>query len=73
MFDSRARKARSRPAHEAGAPRPRDERHAAIRVELLERIREVCLGMPDELFLELIEAMAELELKYELRDGPAPK
>lgn len=53
--------------------RAQDERLEVIRAELLGRIRPVCRDMPDELFLEMIEAMAAIQLKYELRDGLAPK
>ena len=47
--------------------RARSERLGAIRAELLERIRPVCTGMPQDLFLEMVESMASIQLKYELR------
>jgi hypothetical protein len=50
--------------------RARSERLGVIRRELLERIRPVCSRMPQDLFLELIESMAAIQLKYELRTSP---
>ena len=50
--------------------RARAERLAIIRDELLHRIRPICESMPDELFLEMVESMAALQLKYELSDAP---
>ncbi|NUO37253.1 MAG: hypothetical protein HOQ17_01870 [Gemmatimonadaceae bacterium] len=47
--------------------RARAERLDTIRDELLERIRPVCALMPHDLFLELVESMAAIQLKYELR------
>jgi hypothetical protein len=47
--------------------RARAERLSIIRGELLERIRPVCSRMPRDLFLELVENMAAIQLKYELR------
>jgi hypothetical protein len=47
--------------------RAHSERLGAIRAELLERIRPVCAAMPQDLFLELVESMASIQLKYELR------
>ena len=46
--------------------RARAARLSAIRAELLVRIRPLCVGMPDELFLEMVESMAAVQLKYEL-------
>jgi len=46
--------------------RARAARLSAIRAELLVRIRPLCAGMPDELFLEMVESMAAVQLKYEL-------
>ena len=48
--------------------RARTERLGAIRAELLERIRPVCQQMPHDLFLEMVENMAAIQLKYELRN-----
>jgi hypothetical protein len=45
------------------------ERLGIIRRDLLRRIRPVCSRMPQDLFLELIESMAAIQLKYELRTG----
>jgi hypothetical protein len=47
--------------------RARTERLGAIRAELMARIRPVCTGMPHDLFLEMVESMASIQLKYELR------
>jgi hypothetical protein len=47
--------------------RARSERLGVIRNELLERIRPVCSRMPQDLFLELVDSMAAIQLKYELR------
>jgi hypothetical protein len=52
------------------AERARTERLAVIRRELVERIRPVCGGLPQDLFLELVESMAAIQLKYELRTSP---
>ena len=49
--------------------RARAERFAVIRMELLRRIRAVCGDMPDELFLEMVDGMAAVQLKYELNDS----
>ena len=49
--------------------RARTERLGVIRAELLRRIRPVCTDMPDELFLELVDAMAAVQLKYEMHEG----
>ena len=48
--------------------RARSERLGAIRAELIERIRKVCREMPQEPFLEMVESMAAIQLKYELRN-----
>jgi hypothetical protein len=50
--------------------RARAERLDIIRGELVERIRPVCGRMPQDLFLELVESMAAIQLKYELRTSP---
>jgi hypothetical protein len=39
-----------------------------IRADLLVRLRPVCTAMPNDIFLELIEAMAAVQLKYELHE-----
>ena len=52
--------------------RARAERLAVIRTELVIRVRPFCTAMPDELFLEMIETMAEIQLKYELHGSTAP-
>ncbi len=38
-----------------------------IEAELRRRLRSSCADMPDDLFQELVERMAALQLKYELR------
>jgi hypothetical protein len=53
--------------------RARAERLGTIRDELLERIRPVCSRMPQDLFLELVESMAAIQLKYELRTSPVDR
>lgn len=60
--------------------RARAERLRVIRTQLLPRIRPLCETMPDDLFLELVDAMAEIQLKYELHENrlgrgvhPAPQ
>jgi len=53
--------------------RARAERLETIRDELLVRIRPVCSRMPQDLFLELVESMAAIQLKYELRTSPADR
>jgi hypothetical protein len=47
--------------------RARTERLSIIRGELLQRIRPVCSRMPQDLFLEMVDSMAAIQLKYELR------
>lgn len=49
--------------------RARTDRLGAIRAELLERIRPVCGNMPHDLFLEMVESMATIQLKYELKSA----
>ncbi len=49
------------------AGRARSARLDAITKDLRRRIRPVCLTMPDDIFLDLIEAMGKLQLKYELQ------
>jgi hypothetical protein len=46
----------------------RDQRLALITAELRDRIRPVCPEMVDELFFEMIDGMAAVQLKYELLD-----
>ena len=41
-------------------------RREVITAELRDRIRPVCESIPEDLFLELIDRMAEIQLKYEL-------
>jgi hypothetical protein len=54
--------------HRSNKVRAQGERLDAIREELVRRIRPVCADMPDELFFELIERMAAIQLKYELEE-----
>jgi hypothetical protein len=57
--------------HEMGQ-RAREERLEVIRGELRTRIRPVCRDMPEELFFEMIDRMAAIQLKYELlEDSPS--
>ena len=51
--------------------RARDERLEVISTELRRRIRPVCPDMPEELFFDMIERMAAIQLKYELLEDPA--
>jgi hypothetical protein len=53
--------------HDVGQ-RARDERLDIINAELRRRIRPVCPNMPEELFFEMIDRMAAIQLKYELRE-----
>jgi hypothetical protein len=48
--------------------RAKDERLDLIGEELRRRMRVVCPTMPEELFFEMIERMATIQLKYELLD-----
>jgi hypothetical protein len=52
--------------------RARDERLEVITTELRQRIRPVCPDMPEELFFEMIERMAAIQLKYELIEDAPP-
>lgn len=54
--------------HRHGKVRAQDDRLNAIREELVRRIRPVCADMPDGLFFELIDSMAAIQLKYELKE-----
>lgn len=56
-------------SHHDISERARAERLVVIRTELIERIRPICSEMPQELFLEMIEGMASIQLKYELRNS----
>jgi hypothetical protein len=49
--------------------RARTERLGYIRADLMRRIRPACREMPQDLFLELVETMARIQLKYELRNA----
>ena len=46
----------------------RDDRLERIASELRHRMRPVCPDMPDERFLDMVERMAAIQLKYELRE-----
>jgi hypothetical protein len=48
------------------AQRAKDERHDLISAELRRRMRSVCPTMPEELFFEMVDRMAAIQLKYEL-------
>ena len=45
----------------------RAARLKSIETELRRRLRSSCAEMPDDQFQELVERMAALQLKYELR------
>jgi len=60
------------PVNEEITDRARSDRLRLIRDELLRRIRPVCAEMPQDLFLELVDAMAAVQLKYELRERRGP-
>jgi hypothetical protein len=55
---------------DAGA-RTQAQRFGVVRNELMRRIRPVCEDMPDDLFIEMIERMAAVQIKYELKDAYA--
>lgn len=57
--------------HEEISERARTERLDVIRRALTERIRPLCSEMPHELLIEMIEGMAAIQLKYELRNTSA--
>jgi hypothetical protein len=48
--------------------RTHNARLGVIRAELIRRIRPVCETMPDDLFFEMIDGMAAVQLKYELKE-----
>lgn len=52
--------------------RARDERLELIGADLRRRIHPVCSDMPEILFFELIDRMAAIQLKYELREDSPP-
>lgn len=54
-------------AHSDITDRARTERLGVIRAELLQRIRPMCSEMPQDQFLEMVENMAAIQLKYEMR------
>jgi len=56
------------PVNEEITERARSDRLRVIRDELLRRIRPACAGMPQDMFLELVDSMAAMQLKYELRE-----
>lgn len=49
--------------------RARADRLRSIRAELMPRIRPLCADMPNDMFVELVESMAELQLKYEMHEN----
>ena len=53
--------------------RAREDRLAIITGELRRRIIVVCSDMPPDMFSELIDNMAAIQLKYELLDKTALK
>lgn len=58
-------------AETAPGQRTRTQRLDRIIAELIRRIRPVCATMQEELFLEMVERMALIQLKYELLDDSA--
>ena len=48
--------------------RAREERYRVIREEIVARLRPVCSEMPDDVFLEMVENMTAIRLKYELKE-----
>jgi hypothetical protein len=48
--------------------RAKAERHRVIRAELLVRLRPICASMPKDQFLEMIESMTAIRIKYEMQD-----
>lgn len=50
--------------------RARAERLELIRRDLVRRIRPLCHDMPDDIFMELVDSMATVQLKYETRENP---
>jgi len=50
------------------AQRASAERLRLIRADLLVRLRPVCATIPHDAFLEMIEGMAALQLKYEMQE-----
>lgn len=51
------------------ADRARADRLSSIRAELLMRLRPICRTMSQDRFLEMVESMAAIQLKYELRSA----
>ena len=41
----------------------------ALKLEIAERLRPVCMAMPEEEFDQLVERIARLQHKYEQRSG----
>ena len=59
--------------HNEISDRARAERLAHIRNGLVRRMRDVCHDTPDDLFQELVDRMALIQLKYELhQDSSRP-
>jgi hypothetical protein len=46
--------------------RAHESRREAISAELRRRLRPACSNVPEDVFFEMIERMAEIQLKYEL-------
>lgn len=51
--------------------RARADRLEHIRTGLMQRMRVVCRDTPDDLFQELVDRMALIQLKYELHEAAA--
>jgi hypothetical protein len=52
-------------AHGEVSARAREERYRVIRAELLARLRSACPSMSNDRFLEMVEDMTAIQLKYE--------
>lgn len=59
--------------HDKAGARAQEERLRAVRADLLVRLRPVCSAMPNDIFLEMVESMTAIQVKYELRSGEEPK
>jgi hypothetical protein len=71
MADRAFLRLESRMGRKDTAARTQDQRFDLIRKELMRRMRPVCQNMPDALFLDLIERMATVQIKYELKGTQA--
>jgi hypothetical protein len=58
-------------AHNEVSARAREERYRVVRAELLARLRPLCVSMPNDIFVDMVESMTAIQLKYEIRDVTA--